>query len=237
MMLRGPRRPEAYRRGSKQWSSKSSSANGMVERGLNANHMMITEFTNKHKIDANDIGKHLSRLYDRIDHLQAQIYDLQNQNCEDDTSTLVYANIDEFDATKNIIDAKMNAQMEELKVLIQNRKRDFKAYSPLYMQHLHRQASQDCAQEKILKLKSATSASYYDFDTDYKIHLYGTDDPEEYLEWERKMDTYLKLLHIPSEYQVKCATRNFHDYGSTWWLHTPSRSFDMSWSKTNKAMP
>ncbi|KAE8783176.1 40S ribosomal protein S5-1 [Hordeum vulgare] len=54
---------------------------GMVERGLNANHLMITEFTNKHKIDANDIGKHLSRLYDRIDHLQAQIYDLQNQNC------------------------------------------------------------------------------------------------------------------------------------------------------------
>ncbi|KAE8813709.1 40S ribosomal protein S5-1 [Hordeum vulgare] len=54
---------------------------GMVEHGLNANHMMITEFTNQHKIDANDIGKHLSRLYDRIDHLQAQIYDLQNQNC------------------------------------------------------------------------------------------------------------------------------------------------------------
>ncbi|KAE8811064.1 40S ribosomal protein S5-1 [Hordeum vulgare] len=55
---------------------------GMVERGLNANHMMITEFTNKHMIDANDIGKHLSRLYDRIDQLQAQIYDLQNQNYE-----------------------------------------------------------------------------------------------------------------------------------------------------------
>ncbi|KAE8785692.1 40S ribosomal protein S5-1 [Hordeum vulgare] len=53
---------------------------GMVEHGLNANHMMITEFTNKHKNDANDIGKHLSKLYDRIDHLQAQIYDLQNQN-------------------------------------------------------------------------------------------------------------------------------------------------------------
>ncbi|KAE8789192.1 40S ribosomal protein S5-1 [Hordeum vulgare] len=53
---------------------------GMVERGLNANHLMITEFTNKHKIDANDIEKHFSRLYDRIDHLQAQIYDVQNQN-------------------------------------------------------------------------------------------------------------------------------------------------------------
>ncbi|KAE8817731.1 40S ribosomal protein S5-1 [Hordeum vulgare] len=53
---------------------------GMVERGLNANHMMITEFTNKHRIDANDIGKHLSRLYDRVDQLQGQIYDLQNKN-------------------------------------------------------------------------------------------------------------------------------------------------------------
>ncbi|KAE8805737.1 40S ribosomal protein S5-1 [Hordeum vulgare] len=53
---------------------------GMVERVLNASHMMITGFTNKHKIDVNDIGKHLSMLYDKIDHLQAQIYDLQNQN-------------------------------------------------------------------------------------------------------------------------------------------------------------
>ncbi|KAE8785814.1 40S ribosomal protein S5-1 [Hordeum vulgare] len=70
---------------------------GMVERGLNANHMVITEFTNKHKIDANDIRKHLSRLYDRIDHLQAQIYDLQNENLRGhltgldmDTGHLIY---------------------------------------------------------------------------------------------------------------------------------------------------
>ncbi|KAE8772189.1 40s ribosomal protein s5-1 [Hordeum vulgare] len=56
---------------------------GMVECGLTANHMMITEFTNKHRIDANDIGKHLSRLYDRVDQLQGQIYDLHNQNSVD----------------------------------------------------------------------------------------------------------------------------------------------------------
>ncbi|KAE8773015.1 40S ribosomal protein S5-1 [Hordeum vulgare] len=55
---------------------------GMVERGLNANHTMITEFTSNHKMDAIDIGKHLSRLYDRVDQLQGQIYDLQNQNSE-----------------------------------------------------------------------------------------------------------------------------------------------------------
>ncbi|KAE8820963.1 40S ribosomal protein S5-1 [Hordeum vulgare] len=57
---------------------------GMVECGLNANHVMITEFTNKQMIDANDIGKHRSRLYYRIDHIQAQIYDLQKQNFEDE---------------------------------------------------------------------------------------------------------------------------------------------------------
>ncbi|KAE8775750.1 40S ribosomal protein S5-1 [Hordeum vulgare] len=61
---------------------------GMVERGLDANHMMITEFTNKHRIDANDIGKHLSRLYDRFDQLQAQIYDVQNQNSPSATPAL-----------------------------------------------------------------------------------------------------------------------------------------------------
>ncbi|KAE8784770.1 40s ribosomal protein s5-1 [Hordeum vulgare] len=53
---------------------------GMVERGLNAKHMMIMKFTSNHKMDAIDIGKHLSRLYDRIDQLRGQIYDLQNQN-------------------------------------------------------------------------------------------------------------------------------------------------------------
>ncbi|KAE8791393.1 40S ribosomal protein S5-1 [Hordeum vulgare] len=40
---------------------------GMVEHGLNVNHMMITEFTNNPKMDAIDIGKHLSRLYDRFE--------------------------------------------------------------------------------------------------------------------------------------------------------------------------
>ncbi|KAI4977035.1 hypothetical protein ZWY2020_050642 [Hordeum vulgare] len=42
----------------------------------------MVEHTSNHKMDAIDIGKHLSRLYDRVDQLQGQIYDLQNQNCE-----------------------------------------------------------------------------------------------------------------------------------------------------------
>ena len=55
---------------------------GMVERGLNANQMMIAEFTNNHKLDAKNIGETIFKLHEKIEHLQAQIYDLQNQNCE-----------------------------------------------------------------------------------------------------------------------------------------------------------
>ena len=55
---------------------------GMVERGINANQMMIAEFTNNHKLDAKNIGETIFKLHEKIEHLQAQIYDLQNQNCE-----------------------------------------------------------------------------------------------------------------------------------------------------------
>ena len=54
----------------------------MVEHGLDAKHIMITEFTNNHKLDAKDIGEAIFKLHEKIEHLQAQIYDLQNQNCE-----------------------------------------------------------------------------------------------------------------------------------------------------------
>ncbi len=86
------------------------------------------------------------------------------------------------------------------------------------------------------KLKSATSTSYYDLDTDHKIPFYGTQEPEEYLEWERLMDEYLKLHQVRPEDQVKCATRNFHDYALAWWLHTPSEYYDMSWPKMKRAL-
>ena len=44
---------------------------GMVERGLDANHMMITEFTNNHKLDAKNIGETIFKLYKKIEHLQS----------------------------------------------------------------------------------------------------------------------------------------------------------------------
>ena len=145
-------------------------------------------------------------------------------------SSSVYNNNDEFDATNNSNDAKMQAQMEEIKALIKSYKRsssssrrrsrahaselpfparshqhrhhqhhehegqelntnnrsttspsplaslprDFKASSPMDMRNLRQQAPQDYAQEKLPMLKSATSMSYYDLDTDHKIPFYGT---------------------------------------------------------------
>ena len=224
----------------------------------------------------------------------------------DGTSPSVYNNNDEFDATQNFIDAKMDAQMEKLKALINTGKRsssssrrrssahafelpsparshrhrhhhrreeittptsrcpttskrdgqelhtnigsmtspltlassvrDFKASSPLDVRHLCRQAPHDYGQEKLPKLKSNTSTSYFDFDNADEIPFFGTHDPEEYLKLERKMDDYLKQHQVPSEDHVKCATRNFHDYASTWWLHMPSMSSHMSWPKTKMAM-
>jgi len=55
---------------------------GMVERGLSANHSMITEFTHNHKVDGQSMGDIIFKLNERIDYLQGQIYDLQNQNFE-----------------------------------------------------------------------------------------------------------------------------------------------------------
>ncbi|KAE8777768.1 40S ribosomal protein S5-1 [Hordeum vulgare] len=55
---------------------------GMLEQGLNANHMMIAEFTHKYNLDTKDLWGHIFKIYENIEHLQAQIYDLQKQNVE-----------------------------------------------------------------------------------------------------------------------------------------------------------
>ena len=55
---------------------------GMVEHGINTSDMMLTKFTNNYKPDAKNIEEAIFKLYEKIEHLQAQIYDLQNQNCE-----------------------------------------------------------------------------------------------------------------------------------------------------------
>ena len=55
---------------------------GMVEHGINATHKMLAEFTNNYEPDAKITEEAIFKLQEKIEHLQAQIYDLQNQNCE-----------------------------------------------------------------------------------------------------------------------------------------------------------
>ncbi|KAE8814396.1 40S ribosomal protein S5-1 [Hordeum vulgare] len=47
----------------------------MVERGLSANQSMITDFIRKNKMDTRNVEEVLLNLQERIEHLQAQIYD------------------------------------------------------------------------------------------------------------------------------------------------------------------
>src|SRR3989337_4580321 len=52
---------------------------GMVERGLNANHLMITDLSRDLKVDGKPMKDIVFTLNEQINFLQSQIYDLQNQ--------------------------------------------------------------------------------------------------------------------------------------------------------------
>ena len=80
--VEGPRRTGSVETRLEAMEHQVFKCQEMVEHGLNSNQMMIAEFTNNHKMDAKDIGETIFKLQEKIEHLQAQIYDLQNQNCE-----------------------------------------------------------------------------------------------------------------------------------------------------------
>ena len=51
----------------------------MVERGLHANHLMITDLSRDLKVDGKPIKDIIFTLNEQINFLQSQIYDLQNR--------------------------------------------------------------------------------------------------------------------------------------------------------------
>ena len=51
---------------------------GMVERGLNANHLMIMDYTRDLKVDGKSMKDIVFTFNEQINFLQSQIYDLQN---------------------------------------------------------------------------------------------------------------------------------------------------------------
>ena len=80
--VEGPRRTGSVETRLEAMEQNFFKCQGMVERGLNANHMIISELANNLKLDSRIFGEDISNLQEKIEHLQAQIYDLQNQNCE-----------------------------------------------------------------------------------------------------------------------------------------------------------
>ena len=80
--VEGPRRTGSVETKLEAVEQQVFKCQGMVEHGLNANQTMIMDFTNNHKLEAKVIGETIFKLQEKIEHLQAQIYDLQNQNCE-----------------------------------------------------------------------------------------------------------------------------------------------------------
>ncbi|KAE8815298.1 40s ribosomal protein s5-1 [Hordeum vulgare] len=47
---------------------------GMVERGITANHSMITVFIHEHKMERKEIAEMIFKLHDRLQNLLAQIH-------------------------------------------------------------------------------------------------------------------------------------------------------------------
>ena len=78
--VEGPRRTGSVETRLEAMEQQVFKCQEMVERGLDSNHMMIAEFTNNHKLDAKDIGEAIFKLHEKIEHLQAQIDDLKEQN-------------------------------------------------------------------------------------------------------------------------------------------------------------
>ena len=54
----------------------------MIERGVKANIGIISELKAQHEKEIKEVWSSLSALEDKVFELQAQIYDLHNQNCE-----------------------------------------------------------------------------------------------------------------------------------------------------------
>ena len=54
----------------------------MVERGVEVNHRIISDLIDDHRKETALLWEKVDFLQKETSHLQAQIYDLQNQNCE-----------------------------------------------------------------------------------------------------------------------------------------------------------
>ncbi|KAE8821393.1 40S ribosomal protein S5-1 [Hordeum vulgare] len=83
--VQGPKRTGIMKERLEAVEQEIFKCKGMVERGLSANHSMITTFTHENRVGGQPLANIILKLNDRIDYLQDQIYDLQRQiyECEE----------------------------------------------------------------------------------------------------------------------------------------------------------
>ena len=67
--VEGPRKTGSTEARLKALEQEVFKCQEMVERGLDSNHIMITEFTNNHKLDVKDIGEAIFKLHEKNEHL------------------------------------------------------------------------------------------------------------------------------------------------------------------------
>ena len=77
--VQGPKGPGSVEARLEAMEQEVFRCKGMVERGLNANHLMIADYTRDLKVDGKSMKDIVFSFYEQINFLQSQIYDLQNQ--------------------------------------------------------------------------------------------------------------------------------------------------------------
>ena len=80
--LKGPVKEGSTEDRLKEMEQEVSRYKKMVERGVEANYNIISELKSLYSEERKEMWSSLATLEEKREELQAQIYDLQNQNCE-----------------------------------------------------------------------------------------------------------------------------------------------------------
>ena len=80
--LKGPKKEGSTKARLEEVEQEVFKYKKMIERGVEANIDIIAELKAQHEKEIKEVWSSLSTLEDKVFELQAQIYDLHNQNCE-----------------------------------------------------------------------------------------------------------------------------------------------------------
>ena len=68
------------------------------------------------------------------------------------------------------------------------------------------------------------------------LPFYGSTDPEEFLEWQEKMEIELEVQGFSESKKITRAVLEFEDYVLDWWKQYPRKRLVKNWKDLKKAM-